>query len=156
MRIAIGSDHAGFELKQTIKEFLQELGMECKDFGIYSTKPYDDYPYIAAEVGEAVASGVYDRGILICGTGIGMSIAANKVPGVRAALCNDLFSAKKSREHNNANILTTGSRIVGVELAREIVRIWLATEFMKGRHALRVNKYSEIEKRCRPPNRSGY
>ncbi len=156
MRIAIGNDHAGFDLKNAIKDYLQELGMECKDFGAYSTKPCDDYAYIAAEVGEAVASGVYDRGILICGTGIGMSIAANKVPGVRAALCNDLFSTKKSREHNNANILTVGSRIVGVELAKEIVKIWLTTEFMKGRHTLRVDKYSEIEKRCRLPHRSGY
>jgi len=147
MRIAIGNDHAGFDLKNTIKDHLQELGMECKDFGAYSTKPYDDYPDIAAEVGEAVASGVYDRGILICGTGIGMSIVANKVPGARAALCNDLFCAKKSREHNNANILTIGARIVDVESAKEIIQTWLTTEFMEGRHATRVNKYAQIEKK---------
>lgn len=147
MRIAIGSDHAGFDLKNKIKDYLQKLEMECKDFGTYSTAPCDDYPYIAAEVGEAVASGASNRGILICGTGIGMSIVANKIPGARAALCNELFSAKKSREHNNANILTIGSRIVGEELAKEIVRIWLTTEFMKGRHTQRVDKYYEIEKK---------
>ncbi|GAF93083.1 unnamed protein product, partial [marine sediment metagenome] len=147
MRIAIGSDHAGFNLKNKIKDYLKKLGMECKDFGVYSMEPCDDYPYIAAAVGQAVAREGYQRGILICGTGIGMSIVANKIPGVRAALCNELFSAKKSREHNNANVLTIGSRIIGEGLAKEIVSIWLSTEFMKGRHAQRVNKYREIEKK---------
>lgn len=146
MNSAIGSDHTGFDLKKKIKNWLKKLEIECKDFGTYSTEPCDDYPFIAAKVGEAVANGVYERGILVCGTGIGMSIAVNKVPRVRAALCNDLFSAKKSREHNNANILTMGARIVGVGLAKEIVRTWLTTEFAGGRHARRVDKYSKIEK----------
>jgi len=145
MQIAIGSDHAGFDLKEQIKDYLQKLGRKYKDFGAYSTEPCDNYVYIAAEVGRRVASGVCDRGILICGTGVGMSIAANKVPGVRAALCNEIFSAKKSREHNNANILVMGSRIVGVELAKEIVKIWLTTQFVGGRHALRISKYLEVE-----------
>lgn len=147
MQIAIGSDHAGFDLKEQIKDYLQKLGRRYKDFGTYSAKICDNYPYIAAEVGRSVASGVYDKGILICGTGIGMSIASNKVPGVRAALCNEIFCAKKSREHNNANILVMGSRIVGVELAKEIVKIWLTTKFVGGRHALRVSKYSEVEEK---------
>jgi len=147
MRIAIGNDHAGFDLKSKIKDYLQKLEMEYKDFGAYSAQPCDNCAYIAAEVSSSVASGVYNRGILICGTGIGTSIAANKVPGVRAALCNEIFSAKKSREHNNANILVMGSRIVAVELAKEIVKIWLTTKFMGGRHGLRVSKYSEVEKK---------
>lgn len=145
MRIAIGSDHAGFDLKQQIKDYLSKLGRRYKDFGTYSTEPCDNYAYIAAEVGRSVASGIYDRGILICGTGIGMSIAANKVPGVRAALCNEIFSAKKSREHNNANILVMRSRIVAVELVKEIVKIWLTTKFMGGRPALRISRYAEVE-----------
>lgn len=145
--IAIGSDHAGFNLKNKIKAYLKKLGMEYKDFGAYSAEPCDDYPYIAAAVSEAVVNGGYERGILICGTGIGMSIVANKVPGVRAALCNELFSAKKSREHNNANVLTLGSRIVDEKLAKEIVRVWSTTEFMGGRHTKRVNEYCEIEKK---------
>lgn len=147
MRIAIGSDHAGFNLKNKIRDYLKKLGMECKDFGAYSMEPCDDYPYIAAAVGAAAASGGYQGGILICGTGVGMSIVVNKIPGVRAALCNELFSAKKSREHNNANILTIGSRMVGKELVKEIVSIWLTTEFMRGRHTQRVDKYRQIEKK---------
>lgn len=147
MRIAIGSDHAGFNLKAEIKNYLQKLGIENKDFGADSTEPCNDYPHIAAEVGEAVASGRYDRGILLCGTGIGMSIVSNKVPGIRAALCNDIFSARKSREHNNANVLVMGSRIMTVELAKQTARVWLKAKFMEGRHALRVAKYTEIEER---------
>lgn len=147
MRIALGSDQAGFQLKNIIREYLPELGMEGKDFGAFSQESGDDYPYLAAKVSESVVRGTYDRGILICGTGLGMSIAANKVPGARAALCNELFCAQKSRQHNNANILTMGARIVGTELAKEIVKTWLTTEFAGGRHTVRVDKYAEIERK---------
>lgn len=144
MKIAIGSDHGGFNLKNTVMERLKEKGYEFKDFGTYSADSCD-YPDIAIEVAEKVASGEYDRGILICGTGIGIGIAANKVQGIRAALCHDTFSAHASREHNNANILTMGERVIGAGLALEIVDIWLATEFEGGRHARRVDKISAYE-----------
>ena len=144
MKIAIGSDHGGFNLKNTVMEHLKEKGYEFKDFGTYSADSCD-YPDIAIEVAEKVASGEYDRGILICGTGIGIGIAANKVQGIRAALCHDTFSAHASREHNNANILTMGERVIGAGLALEIVDIWLTTEFEGGRHARRVDKISAYE-----------
>ena len=144
MKIAIGSDHGGFNLKNTVMERLKEKGYEFKDFGTYSADSCD-YPDIAIEVAEKVASGEYDRGILICGTGIGIGIAANKVQGIRAALCHDTFSAHASREHNNANILTMGERIIGAGLALEIVDTWLNTEFEGGRHARRVDKISAYE-----------
>ena len=146
MKIAIGSDHGGFILKNAILEHIQSKGYEIKDFGGYSTESID-YPDVAHEVSRAVIQGDYDRGILICGTGIGISIAANKVPGIRAALCGDCFSAKASREHNNANILAMGERVIGIGLAKMITDIWLATEFEGGRHIGRVNKIGDIE--CR-------
>lgn len=146
MKIAIGSDHGGFVLKSEILKHITALGYEVKDFGCYSADSVD-YPDIAHDVAEAVVKGEYDRGILICGTGIGISIAANKIPGIRAALCGDCFSAKASREHNNANILALGERVTGVELAKMIAEIWLTTEFSAGRHAGRVEKISNLE--CR-------
>ncbi len=145
MQIAIGSDHGGYQLKEEIKQYLDKEGIGVKDFGTYSTESCD-YPDIAKAVGKAVAGEEYDKGILVCGTGIGISIAANKIPGVRAALCHDVFSAKASREHNNANILALGERVIGRGLALEIVQAWLEAEFAGGRHERRVNKIMEIEK----------
>lgn len=144
VKIAIGSDHGGFTLKEEIKSYVESLGYEVKDFGTY-TKESVDYPDIAKEVAESVVDGAYDRGILICGTGIGISIAANKVRGIRAALCHDTFSAHASREHNNANILAMGERVIGVELAKEITKVWLHAEFEGDRHLRRINKISEME-----------
>lgn len=144
MRVAIGSDHGGFYLKEDIKKYLEEKGIEYKDFGTSNTESCD-YPDIARPLAEDVAKGTYDRGILICGTGIGIGIAANKVKGVRAALCHDTFSARASREHNNANVLTMGERVIGKGLALDIVDIWLNTEFSGGRHQRRVDKITEIE-----------
>jgi ribose 5-phosphate isomerase B len=147
LKIAIGSDHAGYKLKQIIKSLLAELGHECEDFGAFTdAQPADDYPFTAAEVARAVVEGRAERGILMCGTGIGMSIAANKVPGARAALCNDLFSAQKSREHNNANVLAFGSRVIGEDVAREIVRTWLNTPYAGGRHEPRNARITLIER----------
>lgn len=144
--IAIGCDHGGFELKKRILGFLESEGYEVKDFGTFSTES-TDYPDIAGEIADAVAKGIYEKGILICGAGIGMSIAANKVPGIRAACCADIYSARLSREHNNANILTLGGRIVGPELGVEITRAWLQAEFQGGRHQARVDKIAEIERK---------
>jgi ribose 5-phosphate isomerase B len=146
MRIAVASDHGGFKLKTTILEYLKETGHEFEDFGTFSCDSVD-YPDYALKVAEAVAAGRFDRGILICGTGIGIGIAANKVPGIRAALCHDTFSALASREHNDANILTMGERVVGPGLALEIVRTWLAGEFAGGRHQRRVDKIKAIEEK---------
>jgi len=140
MRIALGSDHAGYRLKQAIARLLTELGHEYHDFGTHSPGSCD-YPDYARAVAEAVARGEYERGILICATGIGMSITANRVPGVRAALCHEAFSARRSREHNDANVLCLGAQVVGEALALDIVRIWLATEFSnEERHRRRVRK----------------
>lgn len=146
MKIALGSDHGGFKLKETIKGFLEEQGFDFQDFGTFSGESVD-YPDFSLKVAEAVASGRFDRGILICGTGIGIGIAANKVKGIRAALCHDTFSARASREHNNANILTMGERVIGPGLAMDIVKIWLDSEFTGGRHAIRVGKIQEIEEK---------
>ena len=145
MKIALGSDHGGFQLKETIKEFLDSLGMEHKDFGTINEDSVD-CPDFALDVAKAVAAGEYDKGILVCGTGIGIGIAANKVTGIRAAICGDVFSAKASREHNNANILSLGQRVIGPGLALEIVKAWLTTEFAGGRHQRRIDKISDIEK----------
>ena len=145
MKIAIGCDHGGFELKEAVKNFLAENGYEYQDFGTHDTQSCD-YPDIAVPVAKAVAAGEFDRGILICGTGIGIGIAANKVAGIRAALCHDTFSAHASREHNNANIIAFGARIVGSELAKDIVKAYLDAEFMGGRHQMRVDMISDLEK----------
>jgi ribose 5-phosphate isomerase B len=144
MKIAIGADHAGFKLKESIKEFLKTLNVKVTDFGTNSRESVD-YPDYAIPVAEAVAKKEFDFGILICGTGVGMSITANKVKGIRAALCNELFTARCSKEHNNANVLCMGGRIVGEELANEIVKTWLYTEFQGGRHQRRVKKIEEYE-----------
>lgn len=144
--IAVGCDHAGFELKKRILKFLDSEGYEAKDFGTFSTES-TDYPDIAGEIAGAVAKGEYERGILICGAGIGMSIAANKVPGIRAACCTDSYTARLAKEHNDANILTLGGRIVGPELGVEITKAWLQAEFQGGRHQARIDKISEIERK---------
>jgi len=144
MKVAIGSDHAGFRLKEELKTYIASLNIEVKDFGCHSEESVD-YPDIAKEVALSVVRGEADRGILICGTGIGMSISANKIKGIRAAVGNELLSVKLSREHNDANILTLGARIIGVEVAKEAVRIFLETPFLGGRHQRRVEKIGEME-----------
>lgn len=145
MKIAIGSDHGGYILKEEIKKWLSENGYEYEDFGTHSTDSCD-YPDIARAVARAVAAEPGRLGIIVCGTGIGVSIVANKVKGIRAALCNDTFSARASREHNNANILTLGERVIGRGLALDIVKVWLTSEFAGGRHQTRVDKISALEK----------
>ena len=144
MRVIIGSDHGGFRLKQEIRSLLEEMGIVYEDVGCDCPDSVD-YPDYALPVAERVAKGEFDRGILLCGTGIGMSIAANKVKGIRCAVVSDEFSARMSREHNDANVLALGERVVGPGLAREIVRIWLTTEFAGGRHSRRVEKITAIE-----------
>ena len=146
MRIVIGADHAGFDLKETLKAWLLERGYEVQDIGTHSVEPVD-YPDYALQVAEAVSLGKAERGVLVCGTGTGMAIVANKIQGVRAAFCPDLFTARMSREHNDANILTLGGRLMGREVAREILTLWLTTEFAGGRHTPRVEKISDIEQR---------
>ena len=146
MLVAVGSDHAGLDLKQEIVKLLAELKHDVADYGT-CTPLSVDYPDFGEKVAEAVSGGKAERGILICGTGIGMSIVANKFPNVRAALCNELFSARMSRMHNDANILVLGGRIIGRDLAREIVRLWIDTGFENGRHSDRIRKISAIEKK---------
>lgn len=145
MHIAIGSDHAGYSLKSSLMPFLKERGETFSDFGTQSESVSVDYPDIALAVAEAVASGKAERGILICGSGVGMSITANKVPGVYATTGNDLYTAKMSRLHNNTNVLALGGRIIGKDLAKEIVSTWLDTPFAKGRHEQRTKKICSIE-----------
>lgn len=142
--IAIGADHGGYELKKAVIEHLESRGIEYKDFGTYSGEAVD-YPVIAEAVGKAVAAGEFERGILVCGTGIGMSMAANKVKGIRAACCSDTFSAKFTRLHNDANILCFGGRVIGAGLALEIVDAYLDAEFEGGRHEKRVKMLMDIE-----------
>lgn len=146
MKIALGSDHAGLPLKEQIINHLKEKGIQLEDFGTYSEESCD-YPDYAMKVAENVAAKEYDFGILICGTGIGISIAANKVPGIRAALCSDTFSAHACRQHNNANILAIGQRVVGLGLALDIVDTFLNAKFEEGRHQKRIDKITEIEKK---------
>lgn len=143
--IAIGCDHGGFELKNHVIKHLQDKGYEVKDYGTYSEESVD-YPDCAKPVCEAVISGEAENGILFCGTGIGISMAANKYKGIRAALCSDVYSAKMTKQHNNANIICMGGRVIGRELAFMIVDAWLETEFEGGRHANRIAKIHEIEK----------
>jgi len=142
--IVIGCDHAGFSLKEFIKDYLTVLNFNIDDCGTFSYESVD-YPDFAIQVAQKVSSGEYPRGILICGTGIGMSMAANRFPSVRAALCNDLFSAIMSRKHTNANVLVMGGRVIGPELAKEIVRVWLETPFEGGRHQKRIDKIECIK-----------
>ena len=145
MRIAIGADHAGFPLKQHLLGTLSRLGHEAVDLGTNSEESID-YPPIMAAVGRAVVAGDADRGIVLGGSGQGEQIAANKVGGVRAALCNDLYTARMSREHNDANVLAMGARVVGLGLADEILEVWLTTDFEGGRHQRRVDQITEIER----------
>jgi ribose 5-phosphate isomerase B len=145
MRIAIGADHAGFTLKEHLVVTLTRLGHDVDDRGTHSDAPID-YPPICAEVARRVQSGKADRGIVIGGSGQGEQMAANKVHGVRAALCNDLYTARMSREHNDANVLAIGGRIVAFGLADEIVALWLGTAFEGGRHKRRVDQISDIER----------
>ncbi len=144
--IALGCDHAGFSLKEAVAKHLAAKGIAYQDLGTFSEESVD-YPDYGFAVAQAVASGACEKGILICGTGIGIGIAANKVPGIRAALCNDLFSAQASREHNDANVLTMGARIIDEPLALQIVDRWLATEFAGGRHQRRIDKITAIEEK---------
>ena len=146
MKIALGSDHGGYNLKNEIISYLKENGYETKDFGTYSTESCD-YPDYALKVAEAVANKEFEFGILVCGTGIGISISANKVPGIRAALCSDTFSAHATREHNNANILALGERVVGPSLAIDIVKTFLNSKFEGDRHQRRIDKISKIEEK---------
>jgi ribose 5-phosphate isomerase B len=146
MRVAIGADHAGFPLKEHLKVTLARLGHAVDDHGTDSEEPVD-YPPICMAVGRAVAEGRAERGIVLGGSGQGEQIAANKVPGVRAALCNDLFTARLSREHNDANVLAIGGRIVAFALADEILELWLKTPFAGGRHQRRIDQISEAERR---------
>ncbi|MGI6037448.1 MAG: ribose 5-phosphate isomerase B [Limnochordia bacterium] len=144
MKIAIGSDHAGYELKKALLPVMEEWGWDVTDLGTYGTDSVD-YPDYGAKVAQGVASGEYDRGILICGTGLGMVICANKVRGVRAVLAHDTFSARMSRMHNDANVLALGARVIGPGLAADIIRIWVETEFEGGRHQKRVDKIHSLE-----------
>lgn len=141
MKIALGCDHGGFALKAEIISLLVELGHEAVDQGCFSLESVD-YPDYAAKVCEGVQQGRFDRGILICGTGIGMSMAANRYPRIRGALCFEIFTARMSREHNDANVLCLGARVTGPGLALEMVRTWMATEFSGGRHQTRIEKFS--------------
>ncbi|MDP2208074.1 MAG: ribose 5-phosphate isomerase B [Bacteroidota bacterium] len=143
MKIAIASDHAGYEYKEKLKTFLKEIGFNSEDMGTYSSESVD-YPDYAITLSKKVSSGEFAQGILICGTGIGMSITANKITGVRAAVCESVESAKYSRLHNNANVLCLGARITPIEKAKEIVKVFLETEFEGGRHASRIEKIHRL------------
>ncbi|ARE28155.1 ribose-5-phosphate isomerase B [Lactococcus cremoris] len=144
MKLAIGSDHVGFELKPLIIDYLEELGHEVTDFGPFSTER-TDYPIYGKKVAEEVAAGHFDGGVLICGTGVGISISANKVRGIRAVVCSEPYSAKLSKEHNNTNIVAFGSRVVGSELAKMIVKEWLEVIYEGGCHAKRIEMITELE-----------
>jgi len=145
MRISIASDHAGFDLKEDLKTFLVSEGHQVLDMGTSSTDPCD-YPVFCAAAAHAVTRGDADRGIVMGGSGQGEQIAANKVHGIRASLCNDLFTARLAREHNDANVLAMGARIVAPALAREITKVWLETEFAGGRHVPRLDQIAQIER----------
>lgn len=144
MSIAIGCDEAGFYLKEVIKEYLINIGESVVDYGAYNTDPVL-YPEIAVTVAKAIIEGKHERGILICGTGIGMAIAANKVPGIRAAVCHDSFSTERARKSNNVQIMTLGARVIGSELAKNLISIWLKSEFQGGGSAEKVNRISQYE-----------
>lgn len=146
--IAIASDHAALDMKEAIKAYLQERGYAVEDLGTH-TRERVDYCDYGFKVGEAVGSGRYERGILFCGTGVGISISANKVRGIRAVVCSEPYSAKLSRQHNDTNVLALGARVVGIELAKMIVDTWLSTPYEGGRHGDRVRKIAEYEQRQR-------
>ncbi|HHY33137.1 MAG TPA: ribose 5-phosphate isomerase B [Firmicutes bacterium] len=148
MKVIVGADHLGFELKETIKSHLREKGIDVIDAGTYDTNPVD-YPDVGLAVARRVAAGEAERGILVCGTGIGMAIVANKVPGVRAAQCHDVYSAERARKSNNAQIMTLGSLVVGPELAKKLVDVWLESEFQGGRSGPKVEKINAIDRMYR-------
>jgi len=141
--IVIGSDHAGYALKELVKDYLTALNLEVEDYGAFSEESVD-YADFGIAVAGKVSSGDFKRGILVCGTGLGMSMVANRFKYVRAALCNDIFSAMMSRQHNDSNLLVLGGRVIGVELAKEIVQVWLKTAFEGGRHKSRIDKFDTI------------
>lgn len=143
--IALASDHVGITLKKEIIKFLDEMNLSYKDYGTFNTGR-TDYPIYAARAAQAVISGECNRGILFCGTGVGISIAANKIKGIRCIVCSDCYSAKLSRMHNNTNMLALGSRVVGAELAKMITGTWLSTDFEAGRHQRRIEQISVLEK----------
>lgn len=147
-KIILGSDHGGFELKETLKKYLIELGYDVDDVGTHSAESVD-YPDFAHLVALKVAQGFGWRGVILDGAGVGSAIAANKVPGIRAATCHDVYTARNSRQHNDANVLTLGSRVLGIDVAKEILKIWLETDFGGGRHRRRVDKIMEIERTYR-------
>lgn len=144
MKVIITADHAGMTVRNVVKDLLEEKGIEYEDTGC-SCESSVDYPDYALPAAERIANGEFDRGIFICGTGIGMSIAANKVKGIRCALTHDMYSAKLTRQHNDSNVLALGERVIGPDLAREVARIWLETEFQGGRHENRIGKIGTYE-----------
>ncbi len=144
MKVAIASDHAGFRLKEQLKKTLDELALEYEDLGTFDETSVD-YPDYGVKVAKGVAEGTFDRGVLVCGTGLGMAITANKVKGVRAITAHDVFSARMSRMHNDANVLTMGERVIGEGVAADVLKAWLTTEFEGGRHARRLDKVHHIE-----------
>ncbi len=144
--IALACDHTGVEMKNVIRAMVEEMGYACKDFGNYETAGGDDYPVFGYRAAKAVASGECDRGILICGTGVGIGLAANKVNGIRCCICSEAFSAELSKRHNNSNMISFGSRVVGIEVAKMIVSSWLNASFEGGRHARRVDMLASIER----------
>ena len=150
MKIIMGSDHYGYSLKEDLKAYLEELGHEPVDLGCHGAAEPVDYPDVAVEVAEKIARGEYARGILICGTGIGMAIVANKIPGVRAACCHDPYSAERARKSNDAQILTMGAQVVGPALGRQLLDHWLASEFAGGRSTSKVEKIKKLDQRFRP------
>lgn len=151
MRLSVGSDEAGFRLKELIKSYLRELGHEVTDFGTFNEEPAL-YPNVAVQVAENIRHGNSERGVLICGTGIGMSITANKVPGIRAALCHDTYSAERAQKSNDAQILCMGERVIGPELAKAIVHTWLDSSFAGGRSLPKVERIKEFEEQYRHEN----
>lgn len=146
--IVVGSDHYGLPLKNAVRDYLRSLGYQVDDFGVESDAPVD-YPDIGAMVAESVAAGKYERGILVCGTGAGMAIVANKVPGVRAVSVQDPYTAERARASNNAQIITMGSQIIGVEVAKKLIDIWLESEFQGGRSTPKVTKINELDEKFR-------
>ena len=144
MKIGIGNDHAAVEMKMQIKEFIESMGHEVVNYGVDTTESCN-YPEFGEKIGNAVASGEVEQGIAICGTGAGISLAANKVNGIRAVVCSEPYTAKMAKEHNNANIIAFGARIVGTELAKDIVKAYLDAEFQGGRHQMRIDMIHEIE-----------
>jgi len=152
MKVVLASDHRGYQLKDSLKKFLEERKIEFLDVGTFSADSVD-YPDFAMLAAEKVSHGDYDRGILICGSGIGMCIVANKFPGVRAAVCHDVSAAEMSRKHNDSNMLGLGADVINEELARKILHVWLETKFEGGRHLRRIQKISDIESRLGKPCR---